>query len=397
VLNDRPCSKEIAMRLTHSPLLLSACILAVVSGNALSQSPAEKGQAVVDQALEFLITQQKPDGSFSATGREPPAVTALVVRALVQSPKYGKDAEPVRKGVNYLLSLQQTDGSLSPNMIPVYNTAIGVSALSKFDDPKIKEAVDKAVAYLKNAQYTLEDASNTDPQSGGWNYGGPRGGIVDLSNTAVVLEALKESGLPHDDPTYRKALEFVSRMQNHSETNAADWAGNDGGFIYNPGRNGEGMSSAGDFTDEQGKRRVRSYGAMSYAGLKSMIYAGLTKDDPRVKAAWSWVQNHWTVDENPGLSAARPDEARSGLYYYYYTLAAALNAYDEPTITAAHSNSTHDWRVELIDKLAASQKADGSFVGTRAYMESSPLIATPLATLALQNALADLKEHPAKP
>ena len=41
---------------------------------------------------------------------------------------------------------------------------------------------------------------------------------------------------------------------------------------------------------------------MTYAGLKSMIYAGLSRDDPRVKAVLSYIIQHYTVDENPGLA-----------------------------------------------------------------------------------------------
>ena len=33
---------------------------------------------------------------------------------------------------------------------------------------------------------------------------------------------------------------------------------------------------------------------MTYSGLKSMIYAGLTKDDPRVKAAVQWIRSTTT-------------------------------------------------------------------------------------------------------
>ena len=39
---------------------------------------------------------------------------------------------------------------------------------------------------------------------------------------------------------------------------------------------------------------------MTYAGLKSFLYAGVSKDDPRVKAAVEWVRKHYTVTENPG-------------------------------------------------------------------------------------------------
>ena len=43
---------------------------------------------------------------------------------------------------------------------------------------------------------------------------------------------------------------------------------------------------AGEYTGADGKRMLRSYGSMTYAGLKSMIFAGVGPDDPRVKAAY---------------------------------------------------------------------------------------------------------------
>ena len=61
---------------------------------------------------------------------------------------------------------------------------------------------------------------------------------------------------------------------------------------------------------------LRSYAGMTYAGLKSMIYAGLTQDDPRVKAALEYIKKHYTLDENPG-------QGQRGLYYYYQTFAKA--------------------------------------------------------------------------
>ncbi len=64
---------------------------------------------------------------------------------------------------------------------------------------------------------------------------------------------------------------------------------------------------------------------MTYAGLKSMIYAGLTPDDPRVKAACDYIKNHYTLDENPGLG-------QQGLYYYYHTFAKAMALLGRPTL-----------------------------------------------------------------
>ena len=114
-----------------------------------------------------------------------------------------------------------------------------------------------------------------------------------------------------------------------------------------------------------------------------------------MKAAWDWISKNWTLDENPGLRANNPDLAQNGMYYYYLTLARALNAYDEPIITDPQGNK-HDWRVELINKLETLQKPDGSFAGEQRWMEDNPNLITAFVVLSLQEAMADLKEHPAR-
>ena len=56
---------------------------------------------------------------------------------------------------------------------------------------------------------------------------------------------------------------------------------------------------------------------MTYAGVKSMIYCGVGKDDPRVKKAVGWIRKNYTVDANPGMPKRL---ATVGLYYYYHTI-----------------------------------------------------------------------------
>ena len=75
---------------------------------------------------------------------------------------------------------------------------------------------------------------------------------------------------------------------------------------------------------------------MTYAGLKSMIYAGLSPDDPRVKAAVDYIKAHYSLDENPGMG-------EPGLYYYYQTFAKALAMLGQPTLVDA-SGKSHDWQ-----------------------------------------------------
>jgi len=48
---------------------------------------------------------------------------------------------------------------------------------------------------------------------------------------------------------------------------------------------------------------LRSYASMTYAGLKSMIYAGIGPDDPRTKAAVAGLKKNYALDTNPGMGA----------------------------------------------------------------------------------------------
>ena len=115
---------------------------------------------------------------------------------------------------------------------------------------------------------------------------------------------------------------------------------------------------------------------MTYAGLKSMIYAGVNPNDPRIKAAVQWVQKHYDLSSNPGLGKA-------GLYYYYHTFAKALHAINQPLIEDTYGKK-HDWRAELITELANRQQTDGSWVNENdRWLEGDRNLVTGYALLAL--------------
>jgi len=354
-----------------------------------SAQAADKAQPTIDKALNYLKTQQKSDGSWQGPN-DPPAVTALVLRAFVREGNYSANDPFLKNGYAKLLSYQMEEGGIYKDMLSVYNTAIAVSALSAANDPAFRPRIDKAVDYLKSLQWsdTIAGlpknetvAGPTDVRFGGWGYG--KKGRPDGSNLNLAMDALHDAGLKPTDKAFQNAVAFVTRMQNSSETNDQPWAGNDGGFVYTPASGGE--SFAGEYQAPGGQRMLRSYGSMTYSGFKSMIYAGLTKDDPRVKAAFNWISRNWTLDENPGMKLNDPKTAQYGMYYYYYTLSRALNAYGQPTIIDPQGKS-HDWRTELIDKLASLQRPDGSFIGDKRWMEDNPVLATAYAVQSIQEA-----------
>jgi squalene-hopene/tetraprenyl-beta-curcumene cyclase len=219
---------------------------------------------------------------------------------------------------------------------------------------------------------------------GGAGYG--RNKRPDLSNTQFFVEALREIGRGPDDEAIQKALVFVSRCQNlESENNTTAFPAKnpDGGFYYTPV--GEGESFAGKLPNGG----LRSYGSMTYAGLKSMIYAGVGPDDPRVKAAVEWIKKNFSLETNPGIGDA-------GTYYYYHTFAKALDVLKQDTITDDKGVS-HDWRKELASELIHRQRADGSWVNANArWMEGDPTLVTGYALLSLSYCRPQATSKPAK-
>lgn len=378
-------------------------ILATASLAAAAPTPSDpsgRAKALIDRGLDYLKQQQKADGSWQNEG-DPPAITAITVKAFVQEGQYIGDEPFLQKGFQKLLSFQKPDGSISDDMLATYNTAIAISALAESKQAQYKDAITKALRYLRECQWDDKiegvpanmKVPESDPNYGGFGYG-KKGKRADLSNLQVALDALHDAGLKPDDPAYQAALKFATRSQNNSETNDQKWSADNGGFIYSPADGGQ--SKAGEYTDASGRQMFRSYGSMTYAGLKSMIYAGLSHDDPRVKAAWSWVTHNWTLDENPGIRYGDPNNPKGGddgLFYYYHTLARALRAYGEPIITDS-KGVKHDWRIELIEKLATQQSGDGHWTGIQKWMENKPILSTAYAILALQEAMQDLKVHP---
>ena len=149
---------------------------------------------------------------------------------------------------------------------------------------------------------------------------------------------------------------------------------------------------AGFVTLADGTKVPRSYGSMTYALLKGLIFAGLSKDDPRMEAAWKWVSAHYTLDVNPGFEASDdPTAGYQGLYYYFHTMARALDLYGAETITDPEGIS-HPWRSQLCGRLLSLQSAeDGSWINTNSprWWEGNPLLATSYALLTLDAALPE--------
>jgi squalene-hopene/tetraprenyl-beta-curcumene cyclase len=351
----------------------------VLGAQAAPGSPSL--DAMIDRAIVFLRSRQDAKGGWST--QKEPGITALVVTALLRTGRIPPADPMISRALTYLEGFIGPKGGLSEAPHANYTTAI---ALVAFQQANINKRYDRVIRagqdFLKSMQWDeSEGKSREDAFYGGAGYGGGNS-RPDLSNTAFFMEALRDTGLPADDPNLQKALIFVSRCQNlKSEFNDQEWAGkvNDGGFIYTAAQGGSSMAGK----DAGGG--LRSYASMTYAGLKSMIYAGLSREDPRVKAALAYISRHYSLDENPGLG-------QQGLYYYYHTFAKTMAVLETRTITD-DSGTAHDWRNELIAALAKRQQPGGEWVNPAdRFMEGDPNLVTAYALLALAYARSKPRE-----
>jgi squalene-hopene/tetraprenyl-beta-curcumene cyclase len=337
-----------------------------------------------ERGLAWLLKQQEANGSW----RHHPAITGLAITALARGENPPQDV--IDRAVKFILSNVKTNGAIygggESDKYPNYSTAICTMALLATGKPEVMDVIKNARKFLLGSQFDEgEGVVSTNASYGGIGYG--RRERPDLSNSQLALEAIRltealETQASNESPHtgtrlhWKKAIEFLQRCQNLPGTNDQAWAKNAttndvGGFVYMPG-----YSFADETAAATPDTPLRSYGSMTYAGLKSFIYAELKKDDPRVQAALAWVKRNYTVDENPGMGA-------QGLFYYYHTFAKALSVYGDDTITDA-AGKQHDWRYELMKKLVTLQKADGFWQNeNNRWWENDPVLCTSYSLLAL--------------
>jgi squalene-hopene/tetraprenyl-beta-curcumene cyclase len=336
----------------------------------------QKIDAAAAKGIEFLRTKgQSADGSFSSNFG--PGVTGLVATGLLKN-GVSPDDPMVAKALKYLETFIKDDGGIyGEGNHRNYETCAALMAFAAANkDGRYSKLLGGAEKFVRDTQWG-EGLEDSDRRVGGQGYG--RKKRPDLSNTQMFIDALKATGAGEDDPAIQQALKFVSQCQNfESSHNTGRYAAKnpDGGFIYTPEE-----SEAGELPNGG----LRSYASMTYAGLKSMLYAGVGPDDPRVKAAAAWAAKNYDLASNPGMGT-------SGLFYYYHTFAKALDAMGQDEFVEENGKK-HDWRAELAAELIKPQNDDGSWTNANPrWLEGDPNLVTAYALLALEHCRPEAKK-----
>ncbi|MBT3199359.1 MAG: terpene cyclase/mutase family protein [Phycisphaerales bacterium] len=368
-------------------LITAAFCMQAIAADVKPLDDAHKKTAtkLIDGGVKYLLTQKDAKGGWSMEqGSNRPAITAMVLKVLLQHPDYNSSTPVVKKGFAQLMTYRKTDGGFyEPTVgLPNYTTSIAIMAMVAANDPKFKPDIDKAVKFLRTQQIRPGDTTPKGDKvkkdegfDGGVSYG--KHGRPDGSNQQMWIQAMSDAGVKADDPDMKRASAFMLRLQNRKESNKADYiqeGPNDNGYIYALGE-----SKAGPWRNGRG---LRSYGSLTYAGFKSMLHAGMAHDDPRVQGAFKWIQRYWRLDSNPNLPKL---QSQQGLFYYYQVFAKSLRMWGQNEIEDT-KGVKHNWRHELIDALARRVAKDGSWInkGSERWNEGNPVLATCFAMLSVQ-------------
>lgn len=335
----------------------------VVELPRISQDHQARAERMINRAIAYLRSQQDAKtGGWSVapagSGRPNlPAITGLVLNGMLLQPGIDHRDESVKRGVEFILSFRKPDGGIYDTILPSYNTAITLSALARVNTSEAKAAIKPGQDFLINSQWGTASPvgvggqggkeapaviDQANPNYGGLGYGNR--GRPDISNLAFAVQAWHDTGLPKDDPAFKRAIVFLQRCQmlerlpDGSLLNDLNFAkgSRQGGFVYATGETeatpGIGHSFAGTIeetlSDGSTRSTLRAYGSVTYSGFKSYLYAGLNKNDPRVQAAVNWARNNYTLLENPGLGT-------DGYYYYIIMFSRAMAALEQNTIDIA--------------------------------------------------------------
>ncbi len=294
--------------------------------NAVKDDFHKQRDAAMAKAVSYLTAAINDDGIVD--GEYPldnarslyGGKTALVAYALLMAEvDYNKG--PLSKCIKWL-----TEAKLNGT----YAVAFRACAFSMIKKRPYRQILGADAKWLmdyiaKNGAYTYGEPAKTDPN------------IYDNCNSHVAVMgmwAASQAGVP-------VPLKYWQSVRNHWD----DEQQGDGGWGYNIPHDAS---------------TTTSYGSMTAAGVatlfacndalnrKDFIRCTITKDPERISNGLAWLENRFTVEENPG---------KRQNYYYYWLFALERVG----LISGRKYIGSHDWYREGVRELIRTQRNNGSW------------------------------------
>ena len=98
------------------------------TGRAIGSRTLAVAESDIDEGISYLLSIQNDDGGWGRP-MSMPAITALVVKALVQHPHWTARSDRVKRGYDFMLRSVQDDGGIyDPKLGQAnYTTSVAVS------------------------------------------------------------------------------------------------------------------------------------------------------------------------------------------------------------------------------------------------------------------------------
>ena len=314
------------------------------AGGISDRADLARARLMVDRGLDFLARSQQPDGRWQLTryaGVTPSdsprldsdtAATGLALLCFLGAGHdhfEGEHRDTVRRGLEFLISVQRPDGDLflpaddlSNSCGWLYSHGIASIALCEAvgmtGDPLIRPAAEQACRFI---------ATSRHPTLGGWRYT-PRSD-ADLSVSGWMLVALRAGDLAGVE-TSPEALAGVRTLLAASATPTDPTR-----FAYNARK-----------ADQ--RRTDLSIACMTAVGTLMRLHTGLTARDPAVMAAAETL-----AALRP--SYGTPDRKIRDAYLWYYASQVLVHTGGKPW---------QSWYEGLVDTLEPEQRSAGPLAGS---------------------------------
>ena len=277
----------------------------------------EAADLAIERGLQYLLSNQKPDGSWSgADGKYEIATTSLALMAFMvkgEFPGFGRNGAALDRAKNYLL--KRSRESSTGFMNGMYEHGLYTLAMSELwgmtanteDNKEIQFALERAVQVILRAQSPL----------GGWRYQARPDAGQDTSVTAMVFVSLasaKQAGVLVPTETIDRVVGYLRDQVWNEQT---------GGFGYQ-GRTGTTIPCTA-------------------GGAYAAQLCGM-RDTEWVQASIRYLENSPKIFNRKEL----------GYFYYahYYAMQAMVQAGEEHYAK---------WYPQIRDALLALQQPDGSW------------------------------------
>ena len=229
----------------------------------------------VDNLIELILEEQKPDGSWQYSGHNSGS-TALHLLALSTAGLTEKHPA-IQKGIAYLKeNFPDKD---------TYSMGIYACAFQAIDQRKYKNEIKKAAAWLQKAQF-----------KGTWNYSGNAAGDNSVSQFAILgLKAAKDAGIDVPKAVFTNTAKHFILTQNK-----------DGGWGYT-GRSGSSPSMTAAALASLSVCNIEK--EISLEILKGPQFCGKYKDTQAIVRGINWITKY--------MNARNPEAIFSEAYTAY--------------------------------------------------------------------------------